>query len=364
MNFVGVEVVAGATAWLDASEDAPISVTNLCLATAPAARGARVAVEMCAPEGGDGEGDGGDDGDGGEGNAPARGAGRAAAAAAAGARPVIAVLSAREGGAENVRMELLVNSRMGVRLAGGGVAGAVVHLVGHRVEVEGPPGVMDEADLDALTDDEMAALAEATGNGDLNGLQRGDDPLAMLESSDGESESDSDAECGSESDGEGEGERERARGGRGTGEGATEDAAARRREARLAGRTDAAGGGGVVVASPGGKIMTHSSGLRYQELLVGSGRAPTVGRNVAIKYTLRLESGKVVDRSGRAPFKFRLGIGEVVKGMDLGVQGMREGGSRHLIIPPRLGYGREGSPPAIPRNSTLFFDVTLVKVWK
>lgn len=57
------------------------------------------------------------------------------------------------------------------------------------------------------------------------------------------------------------------------------------------------------------------------------------------------------------------GFAQVIKGMDIGLLGMREGGERHLIVPPKLGYGEEGAPPEIPRNATLFFDVKLVRAW-
>lgn len=110
-------------------------------------------------------------------------------------------------------------------------------------------------------------------------------------------------------------------------------------------------------------IVTHPSGLRYQNTLIGAGKPTQKGHSVAIQYVLRLDNGKVVDKADRKrPFKFRLGIGECIKGMDIGITGMREGGERHIVVPPELGYGDQ-SLPGIPANSTLYFDVTVVKAF-
>ena len=83
-----------------------------------------------------------------------------------------------------------------------------------------------------------------------------------------------------------------------------------------------------------------------------------------VHYTGRLKTtNKVFDSSiGKRPFTFRLGRGEVIKGWDIGVQGMREGGKRKLTIPPQMAYGRSGAPPTIPGNATLVFDVQLLEV--
>lgn len=110
-------------------------------------------------------------------------------------------------------------------------------------------------------------------------------------------------------------------------------------------------------------FIKHPSGLRYQDLIVGTGRKVKHGHNVALQYTLRLENGKVVDKADRRrPFKFRLGVKECIKGFDIGVKDMREGGERHIVVPPELGYGdrRLGD---IPANSTLYFDVSLIKAF-
>lgn len=340
-SFFGLEVTTQKTAWIDASEEEPIAITNACLVKPAKKSAARVAIQMCS------------DPDEEESSA---------------ALPVIGVLSASAGGAENLKLELLINAKMGVKLVGADATGAVVHLIGRHVPTDeessddenGMGMNVNEMDLDQLSEEDLRALAEATGNGDLNDLSSGEDGLSLLEELDDSSDSNggdsSDEEMGEKEDDDDDDEGA-------NGEGATGAASAARKKAeRLAGKEG--GSGKALVAKKGGKIVTHPSGLKYQELLVGTGKSPTVGRNVAIKYTLRLESGKVVDKSGKSPFKFRLGIGEVIKGMDLGIEGMREGGSRHLIISPKLGYGKQGSPPAIPRNATLFFDVELVKAWK
>lgn len=110
-------------------------------------------------------------------------------------------------------------------------------------------------------------------------------------------------------------------------------------------------------------VIQHPSGLRYQDVIIGTGRRVVVGRNVALQYALRLENGKLVDKADRKrPFKFRLGIGECIKGIDLGVVGMREGGERHLIVPAELGYGDQ-NVANIPPGSTLYFDIVLIKAF-
>jgi len=85
---------------------------------------------------------------------------------------------------------------------------------------------------------------------------------------------------------------------------------------------------------------------------------------VSVYYCGRLKSNnKKFDASESGPgFKFKLGKGEVIKGWDLGVDGMKVGGKRRLIIPANLAYGKKGAPPEIPPNSTLLFDVELRQV--
>jgi len=108
------------------------------------------------------------------------------------------------------------------------------------------------------------------------------------------------------------------------------------------------------------KVKKLANGLVIEDLVVGTGGQPTKGHNVSVKYVGRLTSGKVFDSSLNKPFSFRYGIGQVIQGWEQGLQGMREGGKRKLIIPPKLGYGSTKSGP-IPANSTLEFEVELVK---
>ena len=108
--------------------------------------------------------------------------------------------------------------------------------------------------------------------------------------------------------------------------------------------------------------MTRTaSGLRYQDLAPGSGPAARAGNSVAVSYTGWLTDGREFDSSrNHGPYQFTLGNREVIDGWDEGLAGMRVGGRRKLVIPPALGYGAAGSPPVIPPNATLVFDVELV----
>ena len=111
---------------------------------------------------------------------------------------------------------------------------------------------------------------------------------------------------------------------------------------------------------------TTPSGLQYEDTVVGTGAEARPGRNVTVHYTGWLfengEQGEKFDSSkdrGES-FIFPLGGGMVIKGWDEGVQGMREGGTRTLIIPPSLGYGARGAGGVIPPNATLKFEVQLL----
>ena len=96
---------------------------------------------------------------------------------------------------------------------------------------------------------------------------------------------------------------------------------------------------------------------------MGKGATPKPGDDILVNYTGRFPSGKVFDSSvGRAPFELHLGRGEVIKGWDEGLSTMHVGGKRKLVIPPDLAYGQRGYPGVIPPNSTLTFDVELLKI--
>lgn len=114
-----------------------------------------------------------------------------------------------------------------------------------------------------------------------------------------------------------------------------------------------------------GKIHKLQGGLVAQELKVGNGAEARPGKKVQVYYEGRLKSNNKVFDSAKAGkgFKFGLGKGEVIKGWDLGITGMKVGGKRRLVIPPTLAYGSAGSPPVIPQNATLIFDVELKNVF-
>ncbi len=111
-------------------------------------------------------------------------------------------------------------------------------------------------------------------------------------------------------------------------------------------------------------MMISDSGLEYEDLSQGDGATAAAGQEVTVHYTGWLESGKKFDSSKdrNEPFAFALGAGEVIRGWDEGVAGMRVGGTRRLTIPPHLGYGARGAGGVIPPNATLVFEVELLAV--
>jgi FKBP-type peptidyl-prolyl cis-trans isomerase len=106
------------------------------------------------------------------------------------------------------------------------------------------------------------------------------------------------------------------------------------------------------------------SGLRVQELREGSGAMAEPGRRVRLHYVGTLEDGSVFDssRARNQPFDVELGRGQLIKGFEEGVSGMRVGGLRRLVIPPELGYGDRGAGSKVPPNATLVFEVELLEV--
>ncbi len=107
-----------------------------------------------------------------------------------------------------------------------------------------------------------------------------------------------------------------------------------------------------------------ASGLYYKDLVVGTGATATAGYTVRVQYSGWLVNGQQFDTTdGKVPayFEFLLNAGRVIKGWDEGVQGMKVGGRRQLVIPPGLGYGETGSN-SIPGNAVLVFEIVLLQV--
>ena len=115
-------------------------------------------------------------------------------------------------------------------------------------------------------------------------------------------------------------------------------------------------------------MNSTDSGLQYEDTVLGSGDLAASGQHVSVHYTGWLYDqgvkGKKFDSSKdrNDPFSFELGAGMVIRGWDEGVEGMRVGGTRVLVIPPELGYGARGAGGVIPPNATLMFEVELLDV--
>jgi FKBP-type peptidyl-prolyl cis-trans isomerase len=110
--------------------------------------------------------------------------------------------------------------------------------------------------------------------------------------------------------------------------------------------------------------VTMPDGLKFTDDQVGTGAEAHKGKTVAVHYTGWLLDGTKFDssRDRNQPFSFPLGQGQVIKGWDEGVAGMKVGGKRTLVIPPDLGYGARGAGGVIPPNATLKFEVELLDV--
>ena len=106
------------------------------------------------------------------------------------------------------------------------------------------------------------------------------------------------------------------------------------------------------------------SGLYVHDVVVGTGALCDSMSTAAVHYTGWLADGTEFDGSRKSgdPIRFTVGIGQVIAGWDEGILGMRVGGKRQLVIPPKLGYGDVGSPPLIPRLATLVFEVELMSL--
>ena len=118
-------------------------------------------------------------------------------------------------------------------------------------------------------------------------------------------------------------------------------------------------------------VMDNITSLQITDSKVGTGAEAKSGRQVTVHYTGWLYDAKAADKHGKKfdsskdhgePFSFKLGGGQVIRGWDQGVAGMKVGGTRTLVIPSELGYGQRGAGGAIPPNATLLFDVELLEV--
>jgi peptidylprolyl isomerase len=116
------------------------------------------------------------------------------------------------------------------------------------------------------------------------------------------------------------------------------------------------------------KMEKTASGLKYEDVVVGTGPQPKAGQTCVMNYTGWLWEGGAKGRKFDSsldrgkPFKFPIGQGRVIKGWDEGVASMKVGGKRNLLIPPALGYGSRGAGGVIPPDATLFFEVELLGV--
>merc|ERR1719229_1775439 len=111
------------------------------------------------------------------------------------------------------------------------------------------------------------------------------------------------------------------------------------------------------------KMQNMKGGIKYRDMRVGNGELIKNGDKISVYYVGQLDDKKVFDKviNGNG-FEFNFGKSDVIKGWDIGLKGMRVGGKRKLIIPPKLAYGANGSPPSIPGNATLTFTIELKSV--
>jgi FKBP-type peptidyl-prolyl cis-trans isomerase len=124
----------------------------------------------------------------------------------------------------------------------------------------------------------------------------------------------------------------------------------------------------IVDANPKPTPLTinpqKDTNVKIDDLKIGTGREVKSGDTVVMQYKGMLTNGKEFDSSysRKEPFTTKIGVGEVIKGWDQGIPGMKIGGKRKLTIPPDLAYGEQGAPPSIPPNSTLIFEVELLEI--
>jgi peptidylprolyl isomerase len=130
--------------------------------------------------------------------------------------------------------------------------------------------------------------------------------------------------------------------------------------------------GGPTTARPAGSVASTAAttaapptgGLKFDDVTLGKGAEAHPGDTVRVHYTGSLLDGTTFDssRPRGTPFEFKVGAGQVIRGFERGVVGMRVGGVRKVTIPAEMGYGRKGAPPVIPPNATLIFEIELLDV--
>ncbi len=336
-TFFGIEVTSDKVAVLQCEPGAQLLVSNACLLTPPKNPRARVCLNVFSP----------DDED----NAKS-----------------MVVFSAN--GLQTCMLKTFFTSNIGFRLAGPKIDGAVVHIVGAKMD----PGFQfrtadDASDDDVEVEDEQVQEKEAkkgrkpevtddVAQGPAKRLKQGSDEVT--EKKEGKSTKSEKVEAKSTAK---KSEKEKKE---------MKKKVVKEVEIKSSEDDEAEEAVRKALAQPVKKsedpprrkdTKTLKSGLKIRDVLIGTGNPVRKGRNVAVKYTLSLPNGKVVDKSTKHAFKFRLGIGECIKGFDIGVAGMREGGERVVEVPSALAYGKRGAPPDIKPNTDLIFDVKVVKAW-